>query len=135
MVLVTLKVNKTFRCHSDVKSHLWLFCALIKLHHGFLLLVSFDGAASQSADLLDGVDAGQFVHLHQVAGQHGAGPAMAVHAVHCHALRRRRNTACKYHPTLDQSAGRLILHITQLTYQVNFSISSENVLCPKLSES
>lgn len=67
-----------------------LLCALVKLDHGFLLFLSFDGAFSHFANLSDGVNAGNLLGLHQVTSQHGPSPAVTVHAVDRHALRRRK---------------------------------------------
>ena len=57
-----------------------------ELDHGLLLLPRLDGARPQSPDLLDGVAATHLPCLRQVAGQHGARPAVSQHAVHCHSL-------------------------------------------------
>lgn len=76
-------------CLTDRESYqhsLTLQGALIKLHHCLFLLVSFDRALSHCADLGDGFDSGYFQFFHQVAGQHGSSPSVAVHAVDSNTL-------------------------------------------------
>lgn len=76
-------------CLTDRESYqhsLTLQGALIKLHHCLFLLVSFDRALSHCADLGDGFDPGYFQFFHQVAGQHGSSPSVAVHAVDSNTL-------------------------------------------------
>lgn len=82
-----------------------LLCALVKLDHGFLLFLSFDGAFSHVANLSDGVDAGNLLGLHQVTSQHGPSPPVTVHAVDRHPLRRRRKIHFHYSRKVFYSDG------------------------------
>lgn len=65
--------------------------ALIKLHYCLFLIVGFDRALSQFANVVDGFDPRYLPCLHQVAGQHGPGPAVTVHAVNSNALKENRS--------------------------------------------
>lgn len=72
--------------------------APVELHDSLLLLPCLDGARPQPADLPDGIAAAHLLSLHQVAGQHGARPAMPQHAVHSHRLRRDTGTPWRHLP-------------------------------------
>lgn len=65
--------------------------ALIKLHYCLFLIVGFDRALSQFANLVDGFDPRYLPFLHQVAGQHGPGPAVTVHAVNSNTLKENNS--------------------------------------------
>lgn len=65
--------------------------ALIKLDYCLFLIVGFDRALSQFANLVDGFDPRYLQFLHHVAGQHGPGPAVTVHAVNSNALKENKS--------------------------------------------
>lgn len=66
-----------------------VFHVLMKLDHGFLLLLCLDWPWSKCSDFFDGFQTWNVPGFHQITGQHGPRPAVTVHTVNRNTLKRR----------------------------------------------